>query len=159
MRCTPSPDYPVAGFNLELALTSYSWSEDTFRKDEKPARFDYKYTEQSAPGDSPLPASETIQNGTPTPAPPAARRQPNLKLTLNRDNAASYSFYHLTFNLSGKTINPIIRNLSTQDDSLTGEAGRTYRFYEFISSLTTMHLQHREAISLPPPVFITVTNK
>jgi hypothetical protein len=159
VRCTPSPDYPVTGFDLEPVLASYSWSQDTFRKDEKPARFDYKYAAEGAPGDSPTPSAEASKNGTPTPAPTAPRRQPNLKLLLNRDNVARYSFYHLTFNLSGKALNPSVRNLSTQDDSLTGEAGKTYRFYEFISSLTTMHLQHREAISLPPPVFITVTNK
>jgi hypothetical protein len=159
LRCTPSPDYPVARFNLEVALDSYSWRQDMFRKDAKAAQFDYRYTEQGTPTDTPLPSPEANQNGTPTPSPSAARRLPNLKLTLNRDNASSYSFYHLTFNLSGKALDAGIRNLSTQDDSLTGEAGKTYRFYEFISSLTTMHLQYREAIKLPPPVFIAVANK
>jgi hypothetical protein len=157
LRCTPSADYPVAVFKPEPVLDSYAWQQNSFRKNERTPQFEHKYTEEAVAA-TPSPEAEGVGAATPAPTPTAIRK-PNLKLILNRESEASYSLYHLTFNLSGRALRPSIRDLSTQDDGLISEAGKTYRFYEFISSLTTMHLQNRNAIVLPHPVFITTANK
>lgn len=158
LRCVPSPDYPAAAFKPEPALDSYTWRQDSFRKNDAPPLFDYEYAEQAAAAATPDATPGAAGAATPTPT-PAARRRPNLKLTLNRDGGASYSLYHLKFDLSGRVLKPTIRDLSTQDDGLIGDAGKTYRFYEFISSLTTMHLSGGRAIAETPPVFIAIANK
>lgn len=161
LRCTPSSDYPVAAFKPEPLLDSYTWQQNSFRKKERPPQVEYKYAEDQAaamPSPSPTASGEGIGAATPSQT-PNARRQPNLKLILKRDGEASYSLYHLTFNLSGRALRSGIRDLSSQDDGLIGEAGKTYRFYEFISSLTTMHLQNSKAMVMPHPVFIAIANK
>ncbi len=159
-RCTPAADYPMTGFKLEVALDAYSWQQDAFKKNQKAPQFDYEYTEPGTTLALPTasPGAEAPGAASPTPT-LAARRRSNLKLILSKDNTSNHSLYHVIFNLSGKTLNPIVRALSTQDDSLAGEAGKTYRFYEFISSLTTVHMQGREAVRLPPRVFVTIANK
>lgn len=156
VRCAPVADYPMTGFKLEVALDSYSWRQDSFMKDERAPQFDYEYAEPDAAVVTHTPSPQGAAPPAPT---PASLRRPNLKLSLSNNHASSHSLYHVIFKLSPKTLNPFVRELSTQDDSVTGEAGKTYRFYELISSLTTVHLQGREAVKLPPRVFVTVANK
>jgi hypothetical protein len=160
LRCTPAPDYPVAAFKPEPSLEAYTWQQDAFRKNERPPQFTYQFAERPAAGATVTPSPEAVGGIAPLPTPTAAaRKQPNLTLTLERDVTASYSLYHLTFGLSGRALRPDIRELSTQDDAVIGEAGKTYRFYEFISSLTAMHLQNGKAKAALPPVFIAVANR
>ncbi|HEY9404745.1 MAG TPA: hypothetical protein VIQ24_18965 [Pyrinomonadaceae bacterium] len=160
LRCTPAPDYPVAAFKPEPSLEAYTWQQDTFRKNERLPQFTYQLAEQPAASATAMPSPEAGGGTAPLPTPPAAtRKQSNLTLTLGRDAIAGYSLYHLTFDLSGRALRPDIRELSTQDDAVIGEAGKTYRFYEFISSLTAMHLQNGKAMAAPPPVFIAVANR
>jgi hypothetical protein len=160
LRCTPAPDYPVAAFKPEPSLEAYTWQQDAFRKNERPPQFTYQLAEQSAAGATATPSPAADGGAAPLPTPTAAvRKQPNLTLTLGRDVTAGYSLYQLTFGLSGRALRPDIRELSTLDDAVIGEAGKTYRFYEFISSLTAMHLQDGKAIAAPPPVFIAVANR
>jgi hypothetical protein len=177
LRCTASDDYPVAAFRPEPELDAYTWQQGSFMKSERPPQFGHRYAEPpAAPGDAaapspgdaaapspgdaaaPSPGASPAAPASPTTT-PAARSRPNLTLTLSRDAVAGYSLYHLKFDLSGRVLRPDIRNISTQDDALIGEAGKTYRFYEFISALTAMHLQDKKATAAPPPVFIAVANK
>ncbi len=157
MRCVPSADYPAASFKPELTLDAYTWQKDSFRKNAAPP-LHYDYEEQGVAAATPN--ATPAEAGAASPSPMATpRRRSNLKLTLSRDGGASYSLYHLKFDLSGRVLKPAIRDLSTQDDGLIGDAAKTYRFYEFISSLTTMHLSGGKAIAEAPPVFIAVANK
>jgi hypothetical protein len=161
LRCTPAPGYPVGSFKLDVTPATYTWQQDSFRKNEKAPQPSYTYAEpepaQSGPSPTPEPAgSDGHEATTPT---PGARARPNLRVKLERDGGSSHSLYHLMFNLSVKALDPEIRDLSTPDDSLTSEAGKTYRFYEFISSLTAMHLQGKGAVKLPPPVLVAVANR
>jgi hypothetical protein len=158
--CAPPADYPVAEFSPELKIDSYSWQQNTFRKDARPPQFGYEQLPGAAAKDatSPIPSPDAKQGQAAASPPPAARR-PNVRVTFQKNTGSSYSLYHLIFGLSAKTLKPEVRELSTLDDSRVSDTAKTYRFYEFISAITTVHLQNREAIRLPPPAFVMLTNK
>jgi hypothetical protein len=161
VQCVPDGNYPVVEFNLEMALDAYAWQQNSFKKSEQPPQFEYKYPAEAAAAQVPQATSPAPAPGTAASSSPASEpsRSPLLKLTFRKDNSTDYSLYHLIFNLSSKSLQPIIRAISTEDDSQSGDADKTYRFYEFISALTTVHLQNKEAIQLPPPVFVALANK
>jgi hypothetical protein len=161
--CLPAPDYPVKEFGLEVALDAYAWQKDSFKKEESSPPLDYKYPAEAGTGNPTATASPspgTSPNATITASPTGdPSKPPRLKLLFHKNNGASYSLYHLIFSLSSKALRPEIRARSTEDDSQPGDADKTYRFYEFISALTTIHLQDKQAVKLPPPVFVALTNK
>jgi hypothetical protein len=162
-QCIPAKDYPVMEFGLDVALDSYSWQQDAFKKSERPPQPEFLYPSDSGSGKlsiatSPLP--DAVQSATVASTPtPDSNKLPKLKLTFHKDTGTSYSFYHPIFSLASKSLQPNIRNRSTEDDSQAGDANKTYRFYEFISALTTVHLQNKEVIKLPPLLFVTIANK
>lgn len=163
LQCLHAPDYPVTEFGLEVVLNSYTWQQNSFKKNEETPQFSYQYPAESArkPDASPTPPAPEGSPASPVVASPTpdATKLPKLKLMIQKDMGTIYSLYHLTFSLSSKALQTSIRARSTQDDSQRLDADKTYRFYEFISALATVHLQNKEAIKLPPPVFVALTNK
>jgi hypothetical protein len=161
--CLPAQGYPVTEFGLEVALDAYAWQQGSFKKEESPPPFDYKYPAEAEIGKPTATASPSLGTSpgvTITSSPIGDASKPSkLKLVFHKNNEASYSLYHLIFSLSSKALQPDIRARSTEDDSQPGDADKTYRFYEFISALTTIHLQDKAAVKLPPPVFVTLKNK
>lgn len=164
LRCLPAADYPVAELGLNIGLDYYIWQQEQggFKKEERPPQFDYQYPAKTQTGvpaaSSPSPGASASATATPSPA-PNATELPKLKLTLRKDSRASYGLYHLVLDLSNKALKPDVRARSTEDDSQPKDADKTYRFYEFISALTTIHLQNKETVKMPPPVFVALTNK
>ncbi len=162
-RCLPAKDYPVAEFDLDISLDTYSWSQESFKKDQHSQQIDFTYQPETANGEPLNAASPTLQV-TPaiaTTASPvgATSPQPRLKLAFQKDTGTQYTFYHVVFSLSSKELKPHVRSLTTEDDSQSQDAEKTYRFFEFISALTTVHLQNRTAVKLPPPVFVILKNQ
>jgi hypothetical protein len=162
-RCLPAKDYPVAEFDLDVSLDSYSWSQESFKKDKHSQQIEFTYEAEAAIGETSNAASPALQVTPPasTMASPIAapKPQPRLKLGFVKDAGTQYTFYHVIFSLSSKELKPNIRSLTTEDDSQTQDAEKTYRFFEFISALTTIHLQNEAAVRLPPPVFVILKNQ
>lgn len=158
LNCQPAENYPVEKFVEQVNLDYYSWETDGFKENKNPPVFRIEY--QSG-------ASKTNPSDTPSPADAAAVQTPaaskaapgNLKISFNKEPRNPYSLYRVTLNLSGgNNLLPKIRGLSTQDDAVQEDMDKTYRFYEFIAAVTTIHLQTGGAIKLPPPSFVVFEN-
>lgn len=155
LGCKPAESYPIEKFAVQISLNYYSWEGSAFKKNDKPPLSSIEYAPLTGGA-----ADEKETKSAPAPNPPQETADKgNLKISLHKEPKTAYSFYHLIFNLSGNNnVLQKIRGLSTQDDSVRENADRTYRFYEFISALATVHLQNKEAIKLPPPTFVLLTN-
>jgi hypothetical protein len=156
-RCVAVNDYPVADLDVDVSLDSYQWLQESFKKAEHKPQFTFTYDSTlgvAAPSSTGSPATQTVPTPVTAPAP-----LPRLKLTLQQDPGTPYTLFRLNFGVSVKTLRPNIRQLTTEDDSQPGEAEKTYRFFEFISALATVHLQDKATIRLPSPVFVTLKNK
>lgn len=161
-RCIPAKDYPVAEFDLEVTLDSYSWSQESFKKAKHSQQIAFTYEAETAIGETLNAASPALQvtpAAATTTSPIALVPQPRLKLAFLKDTGTPYSLYHVIFSLSSKEVKPNIRSLTTEDDSQPQDAEKTYRFFEFVSALTTVHLQNQAAVRLPPPVFVILKNQ
>lgn len=163
-RCTPVNDYPVAELDVEVTLDSYSWLQQSFQKPEHDPEFRFVY-DDGEKGSGPSSGADTpALVSVPTPAvtaspTAAAAPYPRLKLVLQRDLSTPYTLCRINFGMSIKSLRSNIRSLTTEDDSQPGDAEKTYRFFEFISALSTAHLKNKPTIRLPPPVFVTLKNK
>lgn len=161
-RCLPARDYPVADFDLDVSVDTYGWSQESFKKAKHSQRIDFTYESETAIGGTPKVASpepQGIQVATTASPIAASTPEPRLKLAFMKDHGAQYTLYHVIFSLSSSELKPNIRSLTTEDDSQPHDAEKTYRFFEFISALTTVHLQNEAAVRLPPPVFVILKNQ
>lgn len=163
-QCRPAQDYPVAEFGLDVTLEAYGWQQDTFKKSPNPPPFSHEYPANPGGFKSNRASAQATPDASHSPAPgasstPEPGESPKLKLTFQKDKGTSYSLYHPIFTLTVKALRPGIRSRSTEDDGERADADKTYRFYEFISALTTAHLRNKEAIKLPPELFIAIANK
>ncbi|HEV7681498.1 MAG TPA: hypothetical protein VGO68_05215 [Pyrinomonadaceae bacterium] len=161
-RCEPVKDYPVAEFDLDVTVDSYSWSQESFKKAKHSQPIDFTYEGQTTTGETlsaASPAAQVKPAATTTSPLAAASPKPRLKIAFQKDTGTPYTFYHVIFNLSSKGLKPNIRSLTTEDDSEAQDAEKTYRFFEFISALTTLHLKNQAAIRPPPPVFVVLKNQ
>lgn len=157
-QCLPTRDYPVTELDLDVSLASYSWIAGAFKKVASAPEFDYSYL--ATPSPTPPPTANSSVTPSPTNAgatPP--KPEPRLRVTFRKDSAATYTMYQLQFSVNGKSLRPSIRALTTEDDSQPNDAHKTYRLFEFISALSTIHLRSPGAVKLPPPAFVVLTNR
>ncbi|SRR6266436_214415 len=161
-RCRPARNYPVSEFALAVNVNSFGWDGTTFRKSQAQPRDNSLYEEGVArPLASPSPAVP-MSGQVATPAPSATQKldaRSNLRLRFPRSLDAAYTLFRVSFQISSKSLQPGIRARNTEDDSQPDEAGKTFRFYEFMSALSTAHLNNSGAVRLPAPVFLALTNK
>jgi hypothetical protein len=156
LQCLPADDYPIAALKIDVTLNRYWWQQGTFKLSPSPSRFDYSYA-AIRPAPTVSTPSVAPVTGRATPSPPETR--PRLRVTLSRDTESPYSLYHISLSLATQTLRPEIRALSTEDDSQLTEAEKTYRFFEFVSALTTVHLKTPTTVRWPAPIFVLMTNK
>lgn len=135
-----SPSYPARQFKADLRPDYYRWEQNKFRRIEggPPAGFGY--------------AAEP--NGTSE----ATISSSNFVITFPRDSIGDYGFYDLQVSTSVRSIRSEILDLSTRDDSLRENANKTYRFFEFITSVTEVHFKSQLAAKLSPAIFVTIAN-
>lgn len=161
--CKPAEAYPVGKFAVKTTLDYYSWENDDFKKNDNPPPYHIEYTPKNdvidkAETPPALPAATQDSETAASPSPLVANKG-NMKISFNQEPKNLYGFYHLRINLSGNNnLLPKIRASSTQDDSVPEDMDKTFRFYEFIAALTTVHLRDKEAIKLPTPLFVVLTN-
>lgn len=156
LQCVPPENYPVAELKFDVSLNCYSWQQDSFKPSPTPSRFVYSYAAATPALPSPS-ADPKSESGRPSSVAPPAKG--SLKVRLPRDTESPYSLYRVSLGLTPQTLRPEIRALSTEDDSEVTQAEQTYRFFEFISALTTVHLHTPSAIHWPAPVLVVTTNK
>lgn len=166
-RCEPVKDYPISDFSVNITPSYYSWQNEGFVENTASLK---SASSMIAEGD-PIPNdnANAIQtaNSSSSDEPGAqtgtdakkASSKGTLMVTLQRDASSPYSFYHLNFELSGKSLSPDVRSLSTPDDSDPRNAGKTFRFFELMSALTNIHLRNSEAVKLPKPLFVVLANR
>lgn len=169
LTCKTAKDYPISKFAVAVKHDYYSWNEDKFQKSEKSPVFDYLYqpkADQSDKRADPVaktsPESNSASNLNSQANTGISNSPPNngnLTMIFAKDLTSPYSLYHLQFDLSGNSnLSPFIRNLSSRDDGVPENAGKTFRFYELIAALTTIHLRNKDAIKLPEPLFVVLSN-
>lgn len=155
LRCLPARNYPVSEFGFLASVKSFTWDGTTFRKSQTQPR-DNSITEEGVAG----PLASPSQAATPVPsATQTVAALSNFKLRFPRKFDAAYTLFRVSFQVSSKSLQSSIRERNTEDDSLPEEAGKTFRFYEFMSALSTAHLKNSGAVRLPLPVFLALTNK
>jgi hypothetical protein len=156
VQCLPAKDYAVTGLDLEVSLASYSWISGAFKKGASAPEFDYSYL--ATPSPTPTPTASVALSPAKAGATPA-KPEPRLRVTFRKDSGTGYTMYQLLFTVSAKSLRPTIRPLTTEDDSQPNDADKTYRFFEFISALSTIHLRNPGTVKLPPPAFVVLTNR
>lgn len=161
-----SPEYPVEEFKLNVATDYYRWEQGQFTKIDNglPSGFEVKAksilenTEPELKQTQNIIASETNDVGSLMPEDGSPDSPSNLVVRLPRDMSSDYSLYHLSLNLSVKSLRKSILDLSTRDDSVPENASKTFRFFELITALTDVHLKAQLAAKTSQSLFVTVIN-
>jgi len=138
--------YPAGKISLDVGTQYYQWVNRAFKEPEPGAR------PRIACDISPDKTS--VISSLSTPAKCAIKITP----VLVRDAAANYGFYAFKVNASVGSLRDEIRQLSTWDDSLPQNANQTFRFYEFVAQITSVHFQIVLAKENSPWLFVTVKN-
>jgi len=136
--------YPAGEISLDVGTQYYRWIKDPFKEVEPGAR-----PEIACDIHADKPSGTTSLSA---PAKCAFKITP----VLVRDAAANYGFYAFKVNANVSSLREEIRQLSTWDDSLPQNANRTYRFYEFVMQITSVHFQTVLAQENSPWLFVTV---
>jgi hypothetical protein len=161
-----SPEYPVEEFKLNVATDYYRWEQGQFTKIDNglPSGFEVKtksIPENNEPDLKQIQytiANETNSAGSLVPEDGSSDSLSNLVVRLPRDMSSDYSLYHLSLNLSVKSLRKSILEISTRDDSIPENAGKTFRFFELITALTDVHLKTQLAAKTSQSLFVTVIN-
>ena len=159
VTCEVAPGYPVSELAFDMSVEYYRWTQGQLRKVEEGAPPGFRYDPPEFKGEAGAEAKEAEPQANPAgqPAKPAA--QPlTVTVYLPKDVSSDYGFYSLRLNASPKSYDPGIRELSTRDDRVEADMGRTFRFAEFISALTDVHFRARLVPKASPAVFMTVNN-
>lgn len=163
-----SPEYPVEEFKLQVSTAYYRWEQGQFTKVEAslPGEFEVK---TKSVMDKTEPASQQTER-TISDRPDSAGSlllaeggsadsEPNLVVRFPKDSSSDYSLYHLSLNLSVRSLRESILGLSTRDDSIPENAGKTFRFFELITALTDAHLKSQLTAKTSQSLFVTVVNQ
>ncbi len=134
-----SSAYPANQFKTDLNIDYYRWEQNKFRKIDTGPPAGFKYDR---------PAGAAIENSAAS----------GFAVTLPRDTSSDYGFYDFKISASIGSLRPDLLNLSTRDDGVRENAGKTYRFFEFISAVTDVHFKTQLAAKVSPAVFVTVAN-
>jgi hypothetical protein len=150
VKCTIAPDYPASEIGFDLTTEYYRWEKGTFKKAEDvPSGFNYALNADQ----SSEPAAQSQGTGS------APTLQRPLTLYFPRDSKGDYGFYYFRLTASPRDLREDIKGLSTRDDRLPGEAGKTYRFLELISAITDVHFKTRLVSKASPSIFVTIDNR
>lgn len=147
VKCSVAPDYPVSDLRFDLAAEYYRWAGKGFEKADVPQG--YRFDLRSHGEDAVAPGGPVKRADGPP---------PDFVVYFPRDQGGDYGFYHLRLGVSPKALRPEITELSTRDDREAGDAGKTYRFFELMSSLTEAHFKSRLAGRTASSIFVTIQN-
>lgn len=147
VKCSVAPDYPVSEVRLGLAPEYYRWLGKQFEKADVPQGY---RSDLQPPGEGVA--------GPGGPGKQAGGAAPDFVVYFPRDQGGDYGLYHLRLGVTPKALRPEIAELSTRDDREPGDAGKTYRFFELMSSLTEAHFKSRLAGHTASSIFVTIQN-
>lgn len=152
LRLAISQDYPATELEAEPVIEYYRWERTGFRKMDEGAPQGFNARIE--------PESQARQTGGQTSNKDEPNKPAGIKLILNLapDRSSDYGFYHFKVNFSVKDLQADILELSTRDDSRPINANKTYRFYEFMSSLSSIHFKAQLSAKVSRSLFVTVTN-
>lgn len=152
IRCAIAPEYPASELKFDLAAEYYRWDANGFKRiDNTPPGFRYELdTDKSV-------AAGAGNGNAQAPSTPDGAR-PDFTVYFPKDAGGDYGFYHLKLSTSPAAVRQEIFDLSTRDDRLPQNAGKTFRLLEFVSALTEAHFKSRLAAKASPSIFVTVTN-
>ena len=133
VACSLSPDYPISELKFEVTSEYYRWEKGAFTK-----------TDHAPTGFKVEPSNEASSAG--------------FVVDFPRDLSSDYGFYHFKLVPSGQSLRNSIGELSTRDDRLEKNGGKTFRFFEFTASLADTHFKTHLAPRAAAAVFVTIEN-
>lgn len=155
IKCNIAPDYPLAELRFDLAAQYYRWQKGQFQRVENTPQ---GFAHNADPGSVKEGASEKLNDSPAQANSGSSAMQPDVIVYFPKDPGGDYGFYHFTLEASPKALRPEILELSTRDDRLPQNAGKTFRFYELVFALTNIHFKTRLADKASPTIFVTIDN-
>lgn len=145
--CTMPSDFPVASLNINVVPQYYRYSSGGFHEVRGGPPDGYNYGSRKL-NDLSGSRSKTAES----------RFTDVISIEIPRDPSTGYSLYAFKVHTSVNSLREDIRNLSTRDDSLPQNAGKTYRFYGFVSAVADVYFRDQLARNNSPWLFLTISN-
>jgi hypothetical protein len=152
------PDYPIKLLGLRLNVKLHRWEheKDQFQSEgiQLPISIEFGPVAEAA-------AAQIQSMNLPSQSEKVIRSQQFLirpTWLIGVDSQSSYSFFCIDPFPYVKELDGIIEELTTSDDRILANAGKTYRFRELIYAILDAHLKERLAPLLSQKLYITGEN-